>query len=139
VGDPVRVSLKDAALVVGLPCSREEFDAAVRGKSDFLATLPDVGTPERVWSFYEAQLVRPAQEVIGELRQRGVPVLSWATLADVQRVLAERRLVGIVGHHPFVPVSADDVLSPERLLAAVSSGEDAPTRELRAALSAQTS
>jgi hypothetical protein len=133
----VRVSIKDAALVVGLPSSKSEFDDALTTGSDFLGTLHPPPASQDRWSFYDSLFASTAREVESDLHDIGVMVLTAAKPETLRIALSERKLVGVVGHHPLATLAPTDVSQPERILDLVEHTRDPVMQRVRSSIAAQ--
>lgn len=118
------MSIRDAAVAVGLPCSEPEFASAARLGSDFLSGLPPGAS-------FEKQFAEPARHALEGLRALGVEVVQEAGLGQVAEILGRKRVVGIAGHHPLALVKAADVASPQRILAVLEAATDGPSGVVR--------
>jgi hypothetical protein len=113
----------DCALAVAIPLSAEELAADFEDpRKEFARTVvaPAVRAASGLaaWNGGYAEIASHVAEIVDEVRGLGVTVVERATLADVARLAASRRVVTILAHGPFPLLNEDDVLDRDALWAA---------------------
>jgi len=107
------------AVLIAIPASREEFDAALSRTPlpDYL--LEDFGysvDPHAGWEKYE-RVAKAAEALIGTARKLGAGVFVRATLEDVTRATARYQYVVVCAHWRGARVTARDLRSnPETIV-----------------------
>ena len=128
------ISLEDVALALALPCSRRELDELSLRGSDFVARLqrqfPRSDNAAR-WAYYDMAFASLATDVTSRLTAMGVTVVRRATGSALKALLREKRLVGLVAHHPLQPLGPQDIVDRERLVHALILAPARPTVALR--------
>jgi len=108
------VSPADCAIVVAIPLTREAFleDLDPSAPKDFAKHIAR-HTPglraEAVWDCYRPVAER-CRRVLGDIAATGATVVEGGTLSDLQALLAQKKVVTLVGHWRFPPIGPDDIV-----------------------------
>lgn len=144
------VTPADCALAIGLPLSKSDFLAdlnlqAPTYASKFRSSAPKL-SGSWVWANHYESLARYILRVCDEVVKDGVTVIERATLPRLSEALQRHRVMTLVTHCEWPPITEIDVVDPSKLLESIRKGvglvpaalrREMPTLEIAASLSSR--
>ncbi len=132
------VSPNECALAVTIPLTRERFMAALARPNEtdlvhhFVAERGlEKADPQFCWEVYDEDEATLVKAVCSLVEPLGVTVCYDARLLDLTSLLTRFRVVTLVAHWRFVPVRAEDISDPRRLLQALESPQTYVQKSIR--------